>query len=151
MYGTELYTAIVIGAMISLIYTEATGILPAGLVVAGYMALMFNHPYTILIMLLISCLSYLIVTHGVARLVILYGRRKFLAMITVAVIITALIGLMVPYLPYEFFTITGIGVIVPGIIANCIDRQGFAHTMISTVIVSTATFLLLFGYNAVFI
>lgn len=149
MYGTELYIAIVIGAMISLIYTEVTGILPAGLVVAGYIALMFNHPYTILIMLLISCLSYLIVTHGVAQLVILYGRRKFLAMITVAVIITGIIGITVPYLPYEFYTISGIGVIVPGIIANCIDRQGFAHTMISTVIVSTLTFGLLFGYHAI--
>lgn len=151
MYGTELYVAIVIGAMLSLMYTEVTGILPAGLVVAGYIALMFNHPYTILIILLISCLSYLIVTHGVAHIVILYGRRKFLAMITVAVMITALLGLMVPYLPYEFFTITGIGVIVPGIIANCIDRQGFVHTILSTVLVSTGTFLLLFGYHAIFL
>lgn len=151
MYGTELYVAIIIGAMLSLIYTEVTGILPAGLVVAGYIALMYSHPYTILVIFLISCIAYLIVTHGVARIVILYGRRKFLAMITVAVFITTLLGFMVPYLPYEFYQITGIGVIVPGIIANCIDRQGFVHTFISTVIVSSATFILLFGYQAIFL
>jgi len=151
MHGTELYVAIIIGTMLSLIYTEITGILPAGLVVAGYIALMYSHPYTILIIFLISCLTYLIVTHGVARIVILYGRRKYLAMMTVGVFITLLMELLIPYLPYEFYGIAGIGVIVPGIIANTIQRQGFVHTILSTLLISAATFLLLFGYNAIFI
>ena len=72
---------------LSLLYTEITGILPAGLVVAGYFALMFNHLYAILGILFISCLTYLIVTHVVSRFVILYGRRKFVAMITVGILI----------------------------------------------------------------
>ena len=151
MHGTELYVAIIIGTMLSLIYTEITGILPAGLVVAGYIALMYSHPYTILIIFLISCLTYLIVTHGVAKIVILYGRRKYLAMMTVGVFITLLMELLIPYLPYEFYGIAGIGVIVPGIIANTIQRQGFVHTILSTLLISAATFLLLFGYNAIFI
>ena len=151
MHGTELYVAIIIGTMLSLIYTEVTGILPAGLVVAGYLALMFNHPYSILVIFLISCLTYLIVTHGVSRIVILYGRRKYLAMMTVGVFITLLMETMIPYLPYEFFGIAGIGVIVPGIIANTIQRQGFVHTIVSTLLISAATFFLLIGYNAIFI
>lgn len=149
MYGTELYVAIIIGAMLSLIYTEITGILPAGLVVAGYIALMFNHPYTILVVLFISSLTYLIVTYGIAHIVILYGRRKFLAMITVAALIAVCSNLLMAYLPYEFFEIDGVGVIVPGIIANCIDRQGFVHTMISTMLISTLTFLVLLGYQSI--
>lgn len=148
MYGTELYIAIVIGTFLSLLYTEITGILPAGLVVAGYFALMFNHPYAILGILFISCLTYLIVTHVVSRFVILYGRRKFVAMITVGILVKLLLDYLVPYIPYEIYEISGIGVIIPGIIANTIQRQGFVHTMTSTLVISTATYLVLYGYNA---
>ncbi len=148
MYGNELYLALVVGTMLSLIYTEITGMLPAGLIVAGYIALMFEHPYTILVVLLISGLTYLIVNFGIARIVILYGRRKFVAMVTVGLIIKLLIDYTVPYLPYEFYIITGVGVIVPGIIANTIQRQGFMHTILSLALVSTATYLIVFGYNA---
>ncbi|MDD2371040.1 MAG: poly-gamma-glutamate biosynthesis protein PgsC [Firmicutes bacterium] len=147
MYGNELYLALVVGTIFSLIYTEVTGMLPAGLIVAGYIALMFEHPYTILVVLFISGLTYLIVKFGIARVVILYGRRKFVAMVTVGLIIKLLIDYTVPYLPYEFYVITGVGVIVPGIIANTIERQGFVHTLVSLAIVSTATYLIVFGYN----
>ncbi|KAF0092378.1 MAG: capC [Fusobacteria bacterium] len=147
MQGTELYIAFVVGTMLSLVYTEVTGIMPAGLVVAGYIALMADHPYSILVLLLISCLAYLIVEHGIARIVILYGRRKFVAMIAVGVIIKILIDYTIPILPYEFYTTTGIGVIVPGIIANTIQRQGFVHTILSTALVSGLTFLAIFTYN----
>jgi len=150
MYGTELYIAIIIGTFLSLLYTEITGVLPAGLVVAGYFALMFNHPYVILAILFISCLTYLIVTHVVSRLVILYGRRKFVAMITVGIIIKLLLDYLVPYIPYEIYEISGIGVIIPGIIANTIQRQGFIHTMTSTLLVSAATYFVLYGYTTFF-
>lgn len=147
MYGTEIYYALIIGTMLSLVYTEITGVLPAGLIVAGYIALMFDHPYAILVTLLISCITYLIVDQGLGRLVIIYGRRKFVAMITVGLIIKMLIDYTLPYLPYEFYTISGVGIIVPGIIANTIQRQGFMHTILSTALVSTLTYLIIFGYN----
>ena len=109
---------------------------------------MFNHPYAILGILFISCLTYLIVTHVVSRFVILYGRRKFVAMITVGILVKLLLDYLVPYIPYEIYEISGIGVIIPGIIANTIQRQGFVHTMTSTLVISTATYLVLYGYNA---
>ena len=33
MFGTELYLSLVIGVVVSLIYAERTGVIPAGLVV----------------------------------------------------------------------------------------------------------------------
>lgn len=151
MYGTELYVAFVVGTILSLLYTEITGILPAGLVVAGYIALMIDHPYSILVLILISCLAYFIVEYGLSKIIILYGRRKFVAMITIGVIIKILIDYTVPYMPYEFYTTAGIGVIVPGIIANTIQRQGFVHTILSMAIVSGLTYLVIVAYNALII
>ena len=42
MFGTDLYIAIVVGVLLSLLYAEKTGIVPAGLVVPGYLALVFD-------------------------------------------------------------------------------------------------------------
>lgn len=44
MFGSDLYIALVLGVTLSLIYTEKTGILPSGLIVAGCLSLIFNQP-----------------------------------------------------------------------------------------------------------
>ncbi|MRU08321.1 poly-gamma-glutamate biosynthesis protein PgsC, partial [Bacillus anthracis] len=54
MFGSDLYIALVLGVTLSLIFTERTGILPAGLVVPGYLALVFNQPVFMLVVLFIS-------------------------------------------------------------------------------------------------
>ena len=48
MFGSDLYIALVLGVTLSLIFTEKTGVLPAGLIVPGYLALVFDQPITIL-------------------------------------------------------------------------------------------------------
>lgn len=152
MYGTELYIAIIIGALLSLIYTEITGILPAGIVVPGYLALNFDQPYTLIIIVLISLMTFLIVK-GLSKWIIIYGRRKFVMMITVGVILSAfiihIIHLISPILSYEASLIAGIGVIVPGILANTIERQGLPHTLFSTFFVAGMTYFILVTYNTV--
>jgi gamma-polyglutamate biosynthesis protein CapC len=140
MFGSDLYVALVLGVTLSLIFTERTGIMPAGLVVPGYLALVFNQLDLILVVLLISILTYLFVTYGISRWVILYGRRKFVAMLVTGICLKLIFDYFYPVMPFEIFEFRGIGIIVPGLIANTIQKQGMPLTLISTIMLSGLTF-----------
>ncbi|GAB1800810.1 poly-gamma-glutamate biosynthesis protein PgsC [Priestia megaterium] len=147
MFGSDLYVALVLGVILSLIFTEKTGIIPAGLVVPGYIGLIFDQPVFLVMVLIISLLTYVIVKHGIGRFVILYGRRKFAAMLVVGISLKLVFDYFYPVMPFEIYEFRGIGVIVPGLIANTIQKQGLAMTMGSTLLISGATFSLMFVYN----
>lgn len=135
MFGSDLYIALILGVLLSLIFAEKTGIVPAGLVVPGYLGLVFNQPVFILLVLLVSLLTYVIVKYGLSKFMILYGRRKFAAMLITGMIV-----------PFEIAEFRGIGIIVPGLIANTIQKQGLTITFGSTLLLSGATFAIMFVY-----
>lgn len=124
MFGSDLYIALVLGVILSLLFSEKTGIVPAGLVVPGYLALVFDQPIFIAVIFGISLLTYVIVTYGLSRIMLLYGRRKFAAMLSVGIVLKLLLDYAYPMLPFEILEFRGIGVIVPGLIANTIQKQG---------------------------
>ena len=150
MFGTDLYVALTLGVILSLIFSEKTGIIPAGLVVPGYLGLIFDQPVFIMMVLLISLLTYLIVTFGISKFVILYGKRKFAAMLVVGISLKLLFDYFYPIMPFEIYEFRGIGVIVPGLIANTIQKQGLVVTLGSTLLISGATFGLMFLYKFLF-
>jgi poly-gamma-glutamate biosynthesis protein PgsC/CapC len=147
MFGTDLYVALTLGVLLSLIFSEKTGIIPAGLVVPGYLGLVFDQPVFLMMVLLISLLTYVIVTFGISRFVILYGKRKFAAMLVVGISLKLIFDYFYPIMPFEIYEFRGIGVIVPGLIANTIQKQGLVVTLGSTLLISGATFVLMFLYN----
>lgn len=140
MFGSDLYIALVLGVTLSLIFTEKTGVLPAGLIVPGYLALVFDQPITILMIFLISILTYVIVVYGISKVVILYGRRKFTAMLITGIVIKVAFDYFFPILPFEVFELRGIGIIVPGLIANTMQKQGLPLTVGTTFLLSGVTF-----------
>lgn len=150
MFGTDLYVALAVGMVIALLFAEKTGIVPAGLVVPGYLALVFDQWRFLLIIIFISIITYLIVQFGVTRFVILYGRRKFAAMLIVGMVVKLLFDYFYPIFPFEVYEFRGIGIIVPGIIANTIQKQGIVVTLASTLIVSFLTFIMIFIYQIIF-
>jgi poly-gamma-glutamate biosynthesis protein PgsC/CapC len=147
MFGTDLYVALTLGVILSLIFSEKTGIIPAGLVVPGYLGLIFDQPVFLMMVLIISLLTYVIVTYGISRFVILYGKRKFAAMLVVGISLKLIFDYFYPIMPFEIYEFRGIGVIVPGLIANTIQKQGLVVTLGSTLLISGATFVLMFLYN----
>jgi len=150
MFGTDLYVALAVGMVIALLFAEKTGIVPAGLVVPGYLALVFDQWRFLLVIIFISIITYLIVQFGVTRFVILYGRRKFAAMLIVGMMVKLVFDYFYPIFPFEVYEFRGIGIIVPGIIANTIQKQGVVVTLASTLIVSFLTFVMLFIYQMIF-
>jgi gamma-polyglutamate biosynthesis protein CapC len=150
MFGTELYLSLVIGVVVSLIYAERTGVIPAGLIVPGYLALVLDQVVFVAAIFLLSFLTYLAVERFVSKLVILYGRRRFVAMLSVGILLKLVFDALYPAMPFEVYEFRGIGVIVPGLIANAIHRQGVPHTLISTLLLSGLTFLIVFAFATVF-
>jgi gamma-polyglutamate biosynthesis protein CapC len=149
MFGTELYLSLVVGVVVSLVYAERTGVIPAGLVVPGYLALVLDQVLFVSAILLLSFLTFLIVDRGVARYVILYGRRRFVAMLSMGILLKLAFDALYPAMPFEVYEFRGIGVIVPGLIANAIHRQGVPHTILSTLLLSGLTFLVVFAVGLV--
>lgn len=146
MVVSDLYIALVIGVILSLIFADKTGIIPGGLVVPGYLALVLDQPLFLLVILLISLLTYLVVTYGVAKITILYGRRKFVAMLMVGIAMKLLFDYLYPIMPFEILGLSGIGIIIPGLLANSIQKQGMIFSYTSTILLSGLTYLIMLGY-----
>ncbi len=147
MFSTDMQIAIVAGIIVSLLYSEVTGVLPAGLVVPGYLALYFDQPAQILFIFFLSTLVFAVVRWGIGRVVILYGRRLFAAMILTAVICRIALELVSPIITATLFSHQGVGFIVPGLIANAIHKQGLTVTLTGTFLVSGLTFLIMLLYS----
>lgn len=149
MFGTDLYIALVLGVLLSLLFSEKTGIVAAGMIVPGYMALVFDQPIFIAVIFAISLLTFLIVQYGFSRFILLYGRRKFAAMLIVGISLKLIFDFTYPMVPFEILEFRGIGVIVPGLIANTIQKQGAIITIGTTLLLSALTFIILSLYHIV--
>jgi gamma-polyglutamate biosynthesis protein CapC len=134
MFGSDLYVALILGVLLSLIFAEKTGVVPAGLIVPGYLALIFDQPIFLAMVLFISLITFIIVNYGVSKFTILYGRRKFAAMLTTGIVLKLIFDYFYPVMPFEIYEFRGIGVIVPGLIANTIQKQGMVITLGSTLL-----------------
>lgn len=140
MLLTDINIVIILGVIFSLLFTEITGVLPAGLVVPGYLALLVKLPQAIFITFIISILTYLIVYFGVSKVTILYGKRKFAAMITVAIVLQFIINAIFPLDYSNISGLAAVGIVVPGLLANTIQRQGLATTFLSTGLLIAVTY-----------
>ena len=134
---------ILLGVIVSVLFFEWTGLSPAGLIVPGYFVLSLHSPMRIVCTLVVSLLAAFAV-RLLSRAAILYGRRRFAALILLAAAIQSLISLsgMLP------FRADVIGILIPGIIAREFDRQGIVKSLLSLAVVTAvlALLLTLFGY-----
>ena len=138
MISTDLYVAIILGLTLSLLFAEKFGINPGGLVVPGYLALT-----SLIAIFLLSLLTYIIVEFGLNKFIILYGRRRFLAMLMVCMVLKILLDVFNVSMGMSLGILNGVGVVIPGLIANCYYKQGIKLTTLSTVGLSFVIFVIL--------
>lgn len=141
---THFYLAIIIGAVLSLLTEEFVGISCGGIIVPGYMAMVFDDITTILLALLISLITYFIVNYGLSKIMILFGKRKFAVTLLVALLLNMSFTLAYPalaILPFATLTFRGVGAITPALLANTYSRQGIIYTVPACVIVTAMTAL----------
>ena len=137
-----IYQAIGIGIVISFAFYEIVGLSPGGIVVPGYIALFLDQPIRILVTLLVALLTYFAVKM-LSNYIILYGRRRFLAMILIGFLLKWLIEEIIITMPISGIELQSIGYIIPGLIANEMRRQGIFSTLYSLAIVSIIVRLIL--------
>ena len=141
--STLIMQAIGLGLVISLIFSETLGLAAGGMVVPGYIALMIHQPLRILGTIIVALITFFTVKF-MSNYMFLYGRRR-----TVMII---LVGFCFGWASRELFVITpsgltvefqAIGYIIPGLIANWMERQGVYKT-ITTVLVGGAMVRLMY-------
>jgi len=124
-----------IGLVLSLIFSETLGLAAGGMVVPGYVALMLHHPLRIAGTILVSLLTFGTMKF-LSNYMFVYGRRR--------IVLVILLGFLFGWLSRELLVIETnsltielqtIGLIIPGLIANWMEKQGVVKT-IATMIVA---------------
>ena len=121
--------------VLSLFLTETLGVTAGGIIVPGYIAMNLESPERLVITFGVSILTFLIIKL-LSKFIMVYGKRRL--------VLALLIGFLLGYLSRSENMITAglgtadfivIGNIIPGLIANWMDRQGILRT-ISTVLIT---------------
>tara|TARA_Y100000590_G_C15729143_1_gene1016357 strand:- start:2789 stop:3235 length:447 start_codon:yes stop_codon:yes gene_type:complete len=129
-----------IGMVLSLMATETLGVTAGGLIVPGYIALNLDDPIKLMLTFGVSILTYCIIKF-LGIFILIYGKRRL--------VFTLLLGFLLGSMTYYFsdnaywnedFVV--IGNIIPGLIANWMDRQGIIRTMSIVLIISSVTRLI---------
>ena len=124
-----------IGMVLSLFLTETIGVTAGGIIVPGYIAMNLENPERLVITFGVSIITFLLIKL-LSQYIMIYGKRRL--------VLALLIGFLFGYLSRSENMITAglgttefmvIGNIIPGLIANWMDRQGVLRT-ISTVLIT---------------
>ena len=140
MIITDLDITMIVGLALSLVVSEVFGVVPGGMIVPGYLALVCHTPLIPVFALFIALTVFFLAKYVVAKIVILYGRRRFVAHIILSILITLILQTVFPILSFTSLEYEGIGAVVPALIANCFYRQGIKLTVISLVPVVLLTY-----------
>ncbi|MBI3873013.1 MAG: poly-gamma-glutamate biosynthesis protein PgsC [candidate division Zixibacteria bacterium] len=132
-----------LGLVISLVFAETLGLAAGGMVVPGYIALMIHEPTRV-----VGTVAVAVATFGLVKLLstyaFIFGLRR--------IVLTVLIGFFLGWLSRDLLVFRvgqsslefqTIGLIIPGLIANWMDRQGVVATLSMMVIAAIFIRLLL--------
>ena len=132
---------IIIGVVLALFYAEITGILPGGIIVPALAALTLDQPLRVVVMIVAALLS-LGAYRFLGRYFLLFGRRRFVLLVLLGAIIGQAWFIVWPHLFSAPLDLRPVGWIVPGLLANNMERQKLLPTLASLIIVSVLTFFI---------
>ena len=135
-----------LGIFLSLILSETLGVTAGGIIVPGYIALYLHSPAQVIVTFTVAILVWLII-QGMGNLMFLYGKRR--------IVLALILGFFFGYISRNFIflsteigSVAVIGNIIPGLIANWMDRQGIVRTIsvvILTAVIVKLLVMLIFG------
>ncbi len=139
--------ALVIGVVVSMLFYERVQLTTGGAIVPAYLALHLPRPLYVITTIAAAYLTYVLVSVLLARRKIIYGRRKFEVEVLTGLALVMLLGLVarpLGALDPVLFGLTGIGFLVPGVLAHDMYRQKPRKTIAA--VLSTTVMLGLFIY-----
>ena len=135
-----------LGIVLSLLLSETLGVTAGGIIVPGYIALYIHQPFQVIITLLVAIIVWAII-QILGKQVFLYGKRR--------IVLALILGFFFGFLSRNFIffsqdmvSLAVIGNIIPGLIANWMDRQGVIRTIsvvILTAVMVKLAIILFFG------
>lgn len=132
---------LVIGLVVAAIYIELTDISPGGIIVPGYVALYLDQPLRVLMTLVIAVIS-LLSYRILSRFLILYGRRRFVMMVLLGGVWAEVWFLLLPHFFAAPLELRVIGWVIPGVLANNLQRQKPVPALASLFTVAVITYFL---------
>jgi poly-gamma-glutamate biosynthesis protein PgsC/CapC len=135
------FETLFIGIVIAVLYVEIMDIYPGGIIVPGYLALYLDQPLRVLVTILIAFLS-LLTYRILSRFLILFGRRRFVTMILLGTLWAELWFLLLPQVLSSPLELRAIGWLIPGLLANNLEKQKILPTLASMVTVSMIVYFL---------
>ena len=135
-----------LGIILSLVLSEALGVTAGGIIVPGYIALFLHQPIQVVSTFTVAVIV-LIIIKLLSRVMFLYGKRR----IVLALILGFFFGYLsrVIYIETEIInSVAVIGNIIPGLIANWMDRQGVIRTLsvvLLTAVIVKLMVMIIFG------
>lgn len=141
--------SVVLGIFLGLLSYEFLGISPGGLVTPGYVALFLDQPMRIAGTFIVSICTFLLI-NWLSNYIVVFGRRRFVVTMLTSFLLRWLWETVLVNAPVTVPELWVIGYIVPGLIANDMERQGGMATLCSLIIVSTfvrLVLLILQGWN----
>lgn len=143
------YETVFIGILLALLYAETVGFYPGGIIVPAYLALTLDRPLRSLATVGVALLA-LLVYKLASRYFILFGRRRFVLMCLLGGLFAQAWFLLVPEAfraPLEW---KAVGLIIPGLLANNLERQKFWPTLAALATVVVGTYLLSSLFRLIF-
>ena len=135
--------AVGLGVVFSLLFTEFFGVAAGGIVVPGYVALELHDPYRLIGTLTVAFATFLIL-RGLSQFLFIYGRRRMVLAILIGFVLGSLSRQLIVHRAFDLdIQLQDIGFIIPGLIANWMERQGLFETIAGVVIASCFVRLLL--------
>ena len=135
-----------LGIILSLVLSEALGVTAGGIIVPGYISLFLDQPVQVVSTFLVAILVWLIIK-GLSKIMFLYGKRR--------IVLALILGFFFGYLSRTIYvdiesikSVAVIGNIIPGLIANWMDRQGVVRTVsvvLLTAVIVKLLVIILFG------
>ena len=126
--------------------SEALGVTAGGIIVPGYISLFLDQPVQVVSTFLVAILVWLIIK-GLSKVMFLYGKRR--------IVLALILGFLFGYLSRTIYvdtesikSVAVIGNIIPGLIANWMDRQGVVRTVsvvLLTAVIVKLLVIILFG------
>ena len=135
--------AVGLGVILSLLFSELLGASAGGIVVPGYIAMYLHRP-TLIIGTIAVSLATLILIKIISRFSLLYGKRRMVLSILIGFILGwATRNIIFVNVTIYDLKMQSIGYIIPGLIANWMERQGIFRTIFTMVIAAVLVRLIL--------
>ncbi|MFQ6109343.1 MAG: poly-gamma-glutamate biosynthesis protein PgsC [Candidatus Aminicenantales bacterium] len=136
-----MYETLLVGVLLSVLYVELMDIYPGGIIVPAYIAFYLDEPSRVAVTLAVAFLS-LLTYRLISHFLILFGKRRFVMFILLGAIWAQLLNALLPSLSGEALALRAIGWLIPGLLANNLERQKILPTLASLLVVATMTYAL---------